>query len=519
MIRRHSFLFVVVALLCACDATHHDHGAAEHDDGDAHGHDHGGGVVVTDFTDTAELFVEFPPLAVGRNSPFAAHFTRLDTFAPIASGRVTVRLSGGGAPEETFSAAPSATAGIFRPEATPMHAGERRLTVELTGGEVSSVHDLGIVEVHESETAADAALPAGGDDSGLVPFLKEQQWKLDFATAEVSEATVARTIDAPASLSVPPDARAEVVAPSAGFVVAGERFPRVGDEVAAGEVVFRLVPRLAGGDDRALLRAALAAARAAHTVAAAELARAEALHADGAVAEHRVEEAIAAERTTRAQLAAAEARLAALQGRTGVDEGYAVRAPRGGWLVGVEVSAGTFVDAGQLLARVADDRRLWLVARVAEIDAARLGDDGGAWFESVDGTVIDVAAWDGRLVYRARQIDPVTRTLEVVYAFANPDGRVRTGQSVQAYLEAGEAFRGPVVPRSALVDDAGQDVVFVMADGENWERRVVRTGPRDGQRIGILAGLLAGERVVSRGAYLVHLAAAGPTSAGHGHAH
>ncbi len=59
--------------LTACGAVDdhgHDHadGGGHADDADGghgdegdHGHGHGGGVVVTNFTDTAELFVEFPP--------------------------------------------------------------------------------------------------------------------------------------------------------------------------------------------------------------------------------------------------------------------------------------------------------------------------------------------------------------------------------------------------------------------------------------------------------------------------
>jgi len=47
----------------------------------------------------------------------------------------------------------------------------------------------------------------------------------------------------------------------------------------------------------------------------------------------------------------------------------------------------------------------------------------------------------------------------------------------------------------------------------------MRTGLRDQNWIEIVSGVQAGERVVSEGAYDVHLAAADPAEAGHGHAH
>jgi len=47
----------------------------------------------------------------------------------------------------------------------------------------------------------------------------------------------------------------------------------------------------------------------------------------------------------------------------------------------------------------------------------------------------------------------------------------------------------------------------------------VRLGDRDGDRIEVLEGLTAGDRIVSRGAIQVRLAAATPEAMGHGHAH
>jgi cobalt-zinc-cadmium efflux system membrane fusion protein len=48
---------------------------------------------------------------------------------------------------------------------------------------------------------------------------------------------------------------------------------------------------------------------------------------------------------------------------------------------------------------------------------------------------------------------------------------------------------------------------------------VVQLGIRDGDYVEIRSGVASGERVVSRGAYLVKLAASGPAEVGHGHAH
>lgn len=75
------------------------------------------------------------------------------------------------------------------------------------------------------------------------------------------------------------------------------------------------------------------------------------------------------------------------------------------------------------------------------------------------------------------------------------------------------------MPRSAIIDDGGQPVVYVQTGGETFARRPVRLGLRGADYIAVESGLEAGERVVDRGAYQIRLAAAAPAEAGHGHAH
>jgi multidrug efflux pump subunit AcrA (membrane-fusion protein) len=61
--------------------------------------------------------------------------------------------------------------------------------------------------------------------------------------------------------------------------------------------------------------------------------------------------------------------------------------------------------------------------------------------------------------------------------------------------------------------------VYVMTGGESFARRLVRTGVRDGDWIEVVDGLEPGQRVVSRGAWLVKLASTRSGEIGHGHAH
>ena len=110
------------------------------------------------------------------------------------------------------------------------------------------------------------------------------------------------------------------------------------------------------------------------------------------------------------------------------------------------------------------------------------------------------------LVSIARVVDPETRTLKVTYLVDNPRHRLALGQSAYLRLFTSETVEAPTVPLSALVDDRGQTRVFVQIGGESFEGRAVTLGNRQGGAVQITEGIREGERIVTKGAYLVRLA-------------
>lgn len=165
--------------------------------------------------------------------------------------------------------------------------------------------------------------------------------------------------------------------------------------------------------------------------------------------------------------------------------------------------------------------RLWLEARVGESDIGRILQPLGAWFrvQGFDGVFEVTPETGARLVAFGSMADPESRTLPVIFEFPRPDPRLRVGLSVIARVLTAEERDTLAVPATALVNNAGAGVVYVQIGGERCGRRLVRTGVRQGAYVAIEEGFAAGERVVSRGAYLVHLAARTPAEAGHGHHH
>ncbi len=507
-------------LLIGCGEGDHEHAedgshppAAEAEAEHGHGT---GGEKLTHFTDRTELFVEFQQLVVGEESAFAAHLTTLSDFKALTAGKVTVRLSGRGHPDEVFSVDGSSQPGIFRPEVTPKHAGDRDLTIEVVTPGFSVTHELGPYTVYPDRKAAEAE-PAPHDDEGI-SFTKEQQWKVDFATAEVVTRPIHTTVNATGVLRARPDGEAQITAVAAGQVQPAGAFPRLGQRVKKGELLAYLVPRMGGDTDLATLRAAASKARLEHALASQESARMESLYRDEAVPEKRLLAARAAAAAARAELSAAQQRLGQYGGAGG---GIPVRAPVAGTIADVRVSPGAFAQEGALLFHIADRSTLWLELRVAESDAARLARPTGAAFRVAgdEQSTEIIPGKNGQLIAVGGVVDAVTRTVPVVFEFSAAGRHLPIGMAVQAQVFAGGARDAVAIPASSVLDEGGMNVVFVMTGGESFERRQVRLGAREGDWVEVLDGLTPGQRVVSRGAYLVKLASTGTAQIGHGHAH
>jgi multidrug efflux pump subunit AcrA (membrane-fusion protein) len=107
----------------------------------------------------------------------------------------------------------------------------------------------------------------------------------------------------------------------------------------------------------------------------------------------------------------------------------------------------------------------------------------------------------------------------VIYTANNSKRLLAIGQAVFIRLYTSPTVKATAVPESAVIDDGGRPVVFVQVAGESFERRPVRLGRQDARYLQVIDGLKPGERIVTRGAYLVRLAALSTQIPAHGHVH
>jgi membrane fusion protein, heavy metal efflux system len=475
---------------------------------------------VTKWTDKTELFAEYPPLVVGSTSRFAIHLTRLDTFKALTEGNVEVRLDGGSAQPEIFRVNAPSRPGIFGVDVKPAHAGKRELVIVLRASVLTDEHRVGEVDVHASAEAARAAPTAVRDESPGVSFLKEQQWSLDFGTAIVKEQSVRESIRVSGRLEPRSGGAADVVAPIDG------RLTRVTDValgagVSRGQELARLLPPASAPAGLPQLQQTRAEAQSALALATRDRERAERLTAAGAAPGKRLDEARAAEEQAKARLTAAEASLAQYNaaragGPTDAEGLFVVRAPVAGVIAQRDAATGANVTAGTVLFRVVDASQVHVVGQVPEAQAARARLARAAEIE-LAGQPDRIPT--GRLVNVGKVLDPQSRTLPITFAFDNRTLGLPVGQVLFLHLLMDTTAPRPVVSSAAVVDDAGRPIVFVQREGETFERRAVTLGPRSGDLVQITEGVKPGDRVVTKGAYLVRLASLSTSVPAHGHVH
>jgi RND family efflux transporter MFP subunit len=474
----------------------------------------------TAWTAKHEFFVEYPPFVVGQKSMLAAHATRLDGHAAVATGKLVAILTPkAGSATQAQTGAP-VRPGIYRPELTPATAGPCTLTLRVEDGAGTDEVTTDCV-VH----AAGTKLPDPPEDPpGRITFPKEMAWSTEFATGVVAERELIPTLRTTGEIRATTGREARLTATAHGRVVIDSPVPVLGAEVAAGQVLARIVPQVENAGDRVSLTSEARQATAELSAAESQLARSERLWAERTIPEKQLEEAKTRVELARARLQAARGRLgqfdAGASGRGGGRTAFQVRSPLKGTLIAIHVASGQTVEDGELLFTVVDLERIWLHADVFEPDIATVKSATRATFR-VDGheEPISIAPPDGRVVTIGQLVDAKSRTVPMIFELSNPDRQLRIGSFATVWIETGAPARVLAIPESAMVDDAGRKVAYVQVEGESFERRLLTLGVRSGGWVEIKAGLAKGEHVVTRGAYEIKLAASGGAVPEHGHAH
>lgn len=355
--------------------------------------------------------------------------------------------------------------------------------------------------------AATAALKAEELPDNQVKLSAEtiKRGQIEIALATMQPFTQA--IEAPGRLAFNEDAAARV-----GTIVGGrvtKVFATVGDVVTKGQALIYLHSHELIDARGAAAKAAVAVAdkQRALTFAKTEAERAERLFAAKAIAQREVAQSLANVRAVEAELAHALAEkeradefLEHLTVPHDSHDDIVINAPISGYVTKRDVSVGTVVMGASDLIHVADMSTLWAIAAVAEPQAAQLRVGQRVTLKLA---AFPDARHTGRVVFLGNELDPVTRTVQVRCLLQNPGRKLRPEMTATIVLNAGSSLPVLAVPRDAVQELDGAQVVFLARDNGVFEKLSVQTGREQNGQIEILNGLSAGQRLVTRGAFFI----------------
>lgn len=198
------------------------------------------------------------------------------------------------------------------------------------------------------------------------------------------------------------------------------------------------------------------------------------------------------------------------------ERGASLASPITGYVKQLLVPHGSHVEVGQPVAVITQTRRLQLVAEVSERDYAQLAKVSAAHFRlTYSDKLYKTDELGGRLLAYGRS--SVGAFIPVTFEVDNV-GDLIAGSYAEVYLLTQPESGVVSVPVSALTEEQGLYYVYVQLCAEEFEKREVHPGRRNGERVEILHGLHHGDRVVTHGAVQVKLASM-TTAIPHGHSH
>ena len=199
--------------------------------------------------------------------------------------------------------------------------------------------------------------------------------------------------------------------------------------------------------------------------------------------------------------------------------GQQVKSPIKGYIKNILVSEGQYVEVGQPIASVSQNRKLILKAEVAQKYFSKLNSISSANFKTAyDDKIYSTDSLNGKLISYGKNANNNAYYIPVNFEIDNK-GEIIPGSFIEIFLKTTVIKDALVIPYSALIEEQGNYYAFVQTSGEGFQKRELELGVNDGIYVQVLSGIKENERVVIKGAYQIKLATMSGKMPAHGHEH
>ena len=357
-----------------------------------------------------------------------------------------------------------------------------RARAAVGGGAILAFLLLGSVAFGQTPDIIDASrrLP---DGSVFVP--KPAQRLLGVRTIMGADATATKSVQVIGLIVPDPNAAGRVQASQPGRIEPGAgRLAYVGQRVSKGDVLAEIAPAI-GSVERATVGAQIADVDQQVRLAEQKVSRLSGLA--GSVAGKEIDEA-------RAELEGARKRRAAMAPTLAGRE--MLRAPVDGVVSVANALAGQLVDSKDVVFEIVDPSRLWVEALAFDPLLAEQMQHASA--VTADGKPLALALVGRGLSLRQGAIP-------LVFRIEAPPAGLNVGAPVTVFAQVNGDRKGIILLRSALARlPNGSAIVWDHVSAERFVPRLVRVEPLDGANMLVVAGISAGQRIVTAGADLLN---------------
>ncbi len=509
MKNKHLFIAFVMLIIVACNGKHNTNTESSdiHATTDVHDHEDEK-ITITAYSNEFEIFAEADAFVAGKKSNVLSHFTYLSDFSPLQSGVVSIRLILDG--KETSQTLEKPTKkGIYSFDIQPETSGTGilRYDIKTENGDFQLTTDITVYATEEeADEAAEAAVPS---KTNTTVFTKEQSWKVDFATELPVIEPFGQVIKTTAQVQSAQGDEIVLTAKTNGVVALSGGLIIEGKAISKGQVLFSISGNELANNNSSVR---FLEAKNNYEKASADYERSKELAKDKIVSEKDL-------LTRKLEYENAKAIFENLNKNFNAG-GQVVSSPMSGFVKQLFVQNGGYVESGQPIATISQNKSLLLHAEVQQKYSSALSNVQSANIKDLSNNkTYSLDELNGKIVSFGKNTNNNNFLIPVNLQIDNR-GNFVPGSFVEIYLRTVSNSQALTIPNSALMEEQGVFFVFAQITPELFEKREVKTGVTDGIKTEILSGLNSSERIVSKGAILIKLSqSTGALDAHSGHVH
>jgi RND family efflux transporter MFP subunit len=510
------FLLITTYIFAACknngNRSHnhedeHQHEVHDEDEHDEHEHK-AVNFQLTQYNSNLELFIDQEPFIAGHTSKFLAHITKLADFKPLQKGAVTASLIVGGKEIRQKLEKPTRD-GIYIFQLQPEITGKGKLVFDIQTADTTYLVTINNIEVfadeHEAMHKAEAAMT---NSATATTFTKEQSWKVNFATTQPKTEPFGEVIKTVAHVQSAQGEEVILTAKTNGIITFKKSNLTEGMPVSPNHILCSISGE-AFADNNPQVR--LNEAKNNFEKAEADYKRKSELTKDKIVSEKELLDS----KNEYENAAIIYRNLKKNFGKGGQN----ISRPINGFIKHIYISDKQYVEAGAPLLVISQNKNLYLKAEVQQKYAGSLPFVFSATIKTAENKIYSLEELNGKIISFSKNVSDESYLIPVTLQVENREGIV-PGSFIEINLKTKSNKTALTVPNTALIEEQGNYFVFVQLTPEKFDKREVAIGNSDGIKTEILSGITGADRIVSRGAILVKLAAVSNSLDPHaGHIH